>query len=215
MPRGVNHAGHGTDGTKFYIFGGRTGGNSVSTGFDTVQIYDTQTGTWRSSDTDGSLPRLPQARGGMGAVYINGEFWVIGGETPGSTGNANGVYNRIDIFNPVTQTWRLGNPMPDGLHGISPIVAGKKVVTLGGGTHRGFSQSRNVFVEKVDGGAGTPPPPPPPPPPPSPPTPSPPLPSSQSCASRPCSFRQGASCQCDSKCASFGNCCADKLNYCP
>lgn len=38
MPQGVNHAAAGTDGTLFYIFGGRGGGNQASPGYNYVQV---------------------------------------------------------------------------------------------------------------------------------------------------------------------------------
>src|SRR5207244_1182531 len=67
MPFGMNHSATSTDGSKFWIFGGRTGGNVVANGFDTVEVYDPATNAWATSDdpTSGIAP-LPQARGGTG-----------------------------------------------------------------------------------------------------------------------------------------------------
>src|SRR5688500_11643531 len=87
MPQGRNHTASATDGQKLYVFGGRGPGsgdrNVTTNGFDTVQVYDPATNTWQSSlDAGSTLAPLPQARGGMGkAVYLDGEFYVIGGET--------------------------------------------------------------------------------------------------------------------------------------
>jgi N-acetylneuraminic acid mutarotase len=144
MPQGVNHAAAATDGSKLYVFGGRDGGNSVSNGFNYLQIYDPVTNTWESSEDAGStLLPLPQARGGMGkAVLHAGELYVIGGETtngPGAT--ADRVYNRVDIYNPVTKTWRLGNAMPTARHGIFPLLRSGKIYVAGGGVKAGNSQS--------------------------------------------------------------------------
>lgn len=94
MKQGRNHAAAATDGTKFYVFGGRGlgsgDGNFPANGFDTVQIYDPRTNLWTSSLDQGStLAPLPQAQGGMGkAVYFNGEFYVMGGETDSGAGVA-------------------------------------------------------------------------------------------------------------------------------
>jgi N-acetylneuraminic acid mutarotase len=90
MPQGRNHAAAATDGIRLFVFGGRGPGsgdsNVVANGFNTLQIYNPATDTWISSATPGSaLAPLPQARGGMGkAVWRQGEFYVLGGET--STG---------------------------------------------------------------------------------------------------------------------------------
>lgn len=148
MKQGRNHTASATDGTKLYVFGGRGAGsgdaNVVANGFDTVQIYDPATNTWVSSlDAGSTLAKLPQARGGMGkAAYLNGEFYVMGGETEAGTGaTAQNVYNRVDIYNPKTNTWRLGNAMPTARHGIFPTVYAGEIFVAGGGVQSGFANS--------------------------------------------------------------------------
>jgi N-acetylneuraminic acid mutarotase len=149
MPAGRNHAASATDGTKFYIFGGRTGGNTVSNGFNDVQIYDPATNTWAWSGSAGStIAPLPQARGGTGkAVFYNGEFYVMGGETStGAGATSKNVYNRVDIYNPTTNSWRLGTPMPTARHGIFPLLSGNKIYVAGGGIQSGNSQSNILEI---------------------------------------------------------------------
>lgn len=165
MPQGRNHAAAATDGTKLYIFGGRGpgsgNGNSVANGFDTLQIYDPTTNTWRSSlDAGSTLAPLPQARGGTGrAVYYEGEFYIFGGETTDGAGaTANKVYERVDIYNPTTNTWRRGAPMPTARHGIFPVEAGGRIYVAGGGTVAGYSKSTKLEVYNP-GLAGEPAPP--------------------------------------------------------
>jgi len=153
MPRPRNHAASATDGEKLYVFGGRGPGsgdaNVVANGYDDVQIYDPANGTWTVSDgSAGAPPPLPQARGGMGkAVYLDGEFWVIGGETldgPGAT--ATDTYDRVDIYDPVSMTWRRGPDLPTARHGIFPVVDAGRIVVAGGGTESGYSFSDVVEV---------------------------------------------------------------------
>jgi N-acetylneuraminic acid mutarotase len=153
MPQARNHAASATDGTKLYVFGGRGPGsgdaNVVANGFDTVEVYDPVTNTWASSlDPGSTIPPLPQARGGMGkAVFFDGEFYVMGGETlTGAGATSNGVYDRVDIYSPATQTWRIGAPMPTALHGIFPLLAtttqgGTRIYVAGGGPHSGQATS--------------------------------------------------------------------------
>ena len=168
MPQGRNHTASGTDGQKFYVFGGRGPGsgdrNVTTNGFDTTQVYDPATNTWQSSLTPGStLAPLPQARGGMGkAVYLGGEFYVIGGETlTGADATANGVYHRVDAYDPAANTWRLDAPMPTARHGIFPVELSGRIGVAGGGIKFGGSQSA---VLEVFTPAPAPEPPPPPPP---------------------------------------------------
>jgi N-acetylneuraminic acid mutarotase len=148
MPQGRNHAASATDGGKLYVFGGRGPGsgdsNAVANGFNTVQIYDPATNSWQSSATAGStIKPLPQARGGMGkAVYFNGEFFIIGGETAtGAGATADKVYNRVDIYNAATNTWRLGDPMTTARHGIFPLLHQDSIYVAGGGIVAGHSSS--------------------------------------------------------------------------
>ncbi|MBA3570269.1 MAG: hypothetical protein H0W28_13260, partial [Pyrinomonadaceae bacterium] len=146
MPAGRNHAAGGSDGKKLFVFGGRTGGNTVSTGADSVQVYDPATNTWAWNGQAGStIPALPQRRGGMGkAVFFQGEFYVMGGETTSSgTGQVSGnVYNRVDVYNPVSKTWRLETAMPTARHGIFPVAANGKIWVAGGGVQAGHSSSK-------------------------------------------------------------------------
>ena len=155
MPLPRNHAAAATDGRRLFVFGGRGPGsgdhNVVANGFDEVQIYDPATDTWVASGQGDSLPaRLPQARGGMGkAVYDGREFWVFGGETADGPGaDAKGVYNRVDIYDPVANRWRSGAAMPTARHGIFPVLVGNLIFVIGGGVRAGPSFS--TIAEAID-----------------------------------------------------------------
>lgn len=151
MPVGRNHAAFGTDGVSFYVFGGRTGRNSVTKGFDEVQIFNTISNTWTITDTV-----LPEPRGGMGpATFHNGEFWIFGGETTADDiQNAENrqldpftsTFYRVDVYNPMQNSWRLESPLPQGKHGIHPILYEKNIYILAGGTRWGFEPSNTFHV---------------------------------------------------------------------
>ncbi len=148
MPRPRNHAAAATDGERFYIFGGRGPGsgdhNVVANGYDDVQIYDPRTAQWTVSDGSPGAPApLPQARGGTGkAVWLDGEFWVIGGETlDGSGATDDGTYARVDIYDPVANRWRIGPPLGVARHGHHPVAHNGRLLVPGGGTAAGASQS--------------------------------------------------------------------------
>lgn len=145
MPRATHHTACGTDGEKFYCFGGRQGaGGVVENGHNTVQIYNPKTDSWVSSDDPASgIPPLPQGRPGMTkAPYYNGEFYIIGGETlSGAGATTNHVYDRVDIYNPRTKTWRLGTPMPTARHGIFPFGAFDRIFVISGSLHSAYGLS--------------------------------------------------------------------------
>ncbi len=148
MPLPRNHAASATDGHRLYVFGGRGPGsgdaNVVANGFADVQIYDPATDHWSTSaDSGGDVAPLPQGRGGMGkAAYLNGEFYVLGGETENGKGAMpGGVYARVDIYDPVMRRWRVGPEMPVPRHGIFPLAIAGRIYVAGGGTRAGGSQS--------------------------------------------------------------------------
>jgi N-acetylneuraminic acid mutarotase len=145
-PFPLNHTASGTDGTNFYLFGGRAVGNTPDNGSNTVQIYYPASNTWvTSADPGSTLAPLPQARAAMGrACYHDGDFYVMGGETAsGANATANHVYNRVDIYNVASNTWRLGTPMPTAMHSICGALRGNRIYLAGGGTASGTPSSLN------------------------------------------------------------------------
>lgn len=141
---GRNHAATATDGSKMYVFGGRRGGNFVANGYSSVMIYDPIANAWTwNGDVGSTLSALPEARGGMGkAIWSRGEFYVFGGETlDDPDANANGVYDRVDVYDPLANTWRSERPMPNPRHGIFPVLFQGHIFLAGGGTHSANSQS--------------------------------------------------------------------------
>jgi N-acetylneuraminic acid mutarotase len=151
VTNGMNHTASGTDGNKFYVFGGRDDPHQPANGYNSVQIYDPASNTWvTSTDTNSTLAPLPQARGGMGdAPFYNGEFYVMGGETVSGAGaTADDVYNRVDIYNVASNTWRLGTPMPTARHGIYPALHGNRIYVAGGGPISGpyYSSEFDIYI---------------------------------------------------------------------
>jgi N-acetylneuraminic acid mutarotase len=153
MPLPRNHAGGATDGRRLFVFGGRGpgsgDGNTVANGFDQVQVYDPATDRWTVSGSDPDAPPVvPQGRGGMGtAVFHQGEFYLIGGETrdgPGAT--RAGVYDRVDIYDPRARTWRQGPPLATARHGISPVAIADRIYVVAGGVRAGRSASTAVEI---------------------------------------------------------------------
>jgi N-acetylneuraminic acid mutarotase len=153
MPLPRNHAASGTDGSRWYIFGGRGpgsgDGNIVANGFDDVQVYDPESDRWIVSGAGPEAPTpLPVGRGGTGkAAYVQGLFYIMGGETlDGPGANENGVYERVDIYDPRTNLWTEGPPLPTPRHGIFPVATGNRIYLAGGGDHAGASATAAVEI---------------------------------------------------------------------
>jgi N-acetylneuraminic acid mutarotase len=156
MPRGRNGAAAGTDGKRLFVFGGRGAGSgddgSLADGFDTLQVYNPATNQWFSSAVAGSnLRPLPQPRAGAGrAVYYKGEFYILGGETLTGAGvngaTADGVYRRVDVYNPAKNTWRQGVPMSTARQGVYALLFSNRVYVAAGGTRSGTSTSATLEI---------------------------------------------------------------------
>ena len=76
------------------------------------------------------------------ALFWQGEFYVMGGETssgPGAT--PQDVYDRVDVYDPETNLWRLDAPLPVPRHGIRPVLFEGRMFLPGGGVQKGNSQS--------------------------------------------------------------------------
>lgn len=58
-----------------------------------------------------------------------------------------GTFALVEIYNPVTKTWRDGLDMPVGLHGLRPVVWNNTMYILGSGPaiDRGTSKVAMMF----------------------------------------------------------------------
>jgi len=142
MARPCNHAASASDGSALWVFGGRGGGNWPQPGYDTVQRYDPVTQTWTASNDPGTpLAPMPLARGGVGrAVFMGGEFLIMGGEESGV------VHDDVQAYDPLQDSWRLESSMPTARHGIFPVRFRSRMFVVGGGTASGFSLSDIVEI---------------------------------------------------------------------
>ena len=148
----VHHAAAGTDGSKMYVFGGRTNNvNKVADGTRTIQVYDPNTNKWAKL-----AAKTPFKWAGMGAApFINGEFWIMGGETKTQYDLAtkDKVFTKVRSFDPVTSTWTIRPSMLHGVHGIFPVVDNQKkcIYVVGGGRQAGLFAATDamqvLFVE--------------------------------------------------------------------
>ena len=91
---------------------------------------------------------MPEGRGGTGkAVYLDGEFYVFGGETKDDAdATAEGVFDRVDVYDPVARSWRIEAAMPRPRHGTFPVLFQSRIYLPGGGEQAGFAQSRTFDV---------------------------------------------------------------------
>jgi N-acetylneuraminic acid mutarotase len=120
----------GLDGT-IYAMGGMPN-PSYST--DAFEAYDPETDTW-STKSPMPIPRntLAAATGPDGKIYAIGGFINT---TP------YGLTNRVDVYDPATDSWSSGNPMPTARDWPGAAVVDGKIYVIGGG--RSSSNGRRV-----------------------------------------------------------------------
>lgn len=122
-----------TIGNKVMIAGGMTSGNNPS---DIVDIYDASTGTWETATL--SMPRAfcdnqnAVVMGekayfvGGGKIYLNGGYWTS-------------IYNVIDIYDPVSNTWSVDYLANTYIH--RAVVSYGNQFLVAGGTASGVYSS--------------------------------------------------------------------------
>lgn len=101
---------------------------------------------------------MPTPRQGLAVVELGGKIFAIGGTdgsdsndtTDGSEGTgsaATAYFNTVEVYNPATDTWTTGTPMPTGRAYLSAVVLNGKIYAMGGRT---ASSSISKIVEVYD-----------------------------------------------------------------
>jgi N-acetylneuraminic acid mutarotase len=114
-------------GGKIYVIGGmRFVGISYDyTGLRTVEVYDTNSGTWTQ------LADMPTARWGHSAGALNGKIYVFGGVS--GAGHSGWIpYSSVEVYNPQTDTWTTKSNMPTNRYCLSTCVLDRSIYTIGG-----------------------------------------------------------------------------------
>ena len=120
-----------------------TAAGGVLNGFDTVQVYDPATNTWRPATTPApASPRCPTpaaARARPSSPTASSSSWAARPQDgPGAT--ADNVFDRVDVYNPDDQHLAPLRPMPTPRHGIFPLLHGNRILVAAGGTRAGGQQ---------------------------------------------------------------------------
>jgi len=102
-----------TLGDKIYIVGG-------SNVYESLLEFTPGTGEWRTLDG----PEAP--RDHTNAVAYNGELWVIAGRGSGREAT------EVEIFDPVSETWRDGPALNQARAGFAAAVIGDRIIVAGG-----------------------------------------------------------------------------------
>lgn len=141
LPTAVHLAAAGSDGERFFVFGGRTGSLVAQAGIAEAQAYDPVTGTWETSGA-GQLQPMPLPRSSTGAAaFWAGEFYICGGA------DASSAFTEVQVYDPAADAWRADSPLQGPRHGAAVLTYESRVFVLGGadGPSTGALQSGEVF----------------------------------------------------------------------
>ena len=142
MPLPRSRAAAGTDGKRLYVFGGdgpRADGAGVGDNdVVQVQIYDPASKSWRRLSTGSAPAPAPRWGSGMGrAVFLHGEFYLLGGYEWTEGGRNRLTSDRVEIFDPARNRWRTGPAMPTARAGMSPAAIADRIYVAGGAAQGG------------------------------------------------------------------------------
>jgi uncharacterized protein (TIGR03437 family) len=100
-------------------------------------VYDPATDAWTT------LPNLPTQRNHLGSVTVNGKIYVVGGRFEG--GFQSPQSDAIEFYDPRTNTWAAGAPMPKPRGGVNVAEAYGCIHVFGGEFATGVHAEHDIY----------------------------------------------------------------------
>jgi N-acetylneuraminic acid mutarotase len=147
MPRVISNMAVATIGDKAYLFGGYDPATQQLV--DDVITYDFETGLWNTS----GYTRLPVKMVypySEAAPVIKGKVYLICDGEYSADGRVWRWSNRIDIYDPVNNTWEKGPSLPMPLDGHVALAIAHKIYGLGGRNNWSFENGPQSGVISLD-----------------------------------------------------------------
>jgi hypothetical protein len=79
---------------------------------------------------------IPTPRGGVAGAALDGKLHVIGGE--GNDGDASGVFDEVEAYDPASDSWQALPPMLEPRHGLAAAELEGRIYLPGGASAQGF-----------------------------------------------------------------------------
>ncbi|MCW3996276.1 MAG: hypothetical protein NWE98_09065 [Candidatus Bathyarchaeota archaeon] len=102
---------------KIYCIGGMSTGFSGAS--DANKVYDPVTDSWETKAS------MPTARYGLQAQVVNNKIYLIGGRTLLGYNEGYEELNVTEVYDPASDTWSTGAPMPDKAGYVSAMIDDK------------------------------------------------------------------------------------------
>lgn len=109
---------------------------------DMLESYNVDDDVWNT------LPNLTVPRSGLGAAFLKGSFYAVGGRNnaPGSSYDSDWV----DRYNPVTETWRPCSPMSVPRNRVGVAVMDELMYAVGGSAGSEYHNSVEHYNPELD-----------------------------------------------------------------
>lgn len=111
---------------KIYCFGGRNVSKDYSISTNVNEVYDTETDSWETKTP------MPTARSGLQANEVDEKIYLIGGRIESESSSIAEKSAQVEIYDPVTDTWAIGSPIPTAVAGYASAVLDGKIYVISG-----------------------------------------------------------------------------------
>jgi N-acetylneuraminic acid mutarotase len=124
---------------KIYVIGGATADDVL----DENEVYDPIADTWATKTP------IPTPVSAYASAVVNDKIYVIGGLTTDGTSQI--LVNLNQIYDPATDTWSLGNPLPNTQSSISAgatigVMAPKRIYVVGDGLNQVYNPANDSWT---------------------------------------------------------------------
>jgi len=111
---------------KIYCFGGSNVSKDYSISTNVNEVYDTETDSWETKTP------MPTARSGFQASEVGGKIYLIGGWIESESSSIADKSNKVEIYDPGTDTWTTGSQIPTPVAGYASAVLDGKIYVISG-----------------------------------------------------------------------------------
>jgi len=130
---------------KIYCFGGRNVSKDYSISTNVNEVYDTETDSWETK-----MP-MPTARSGFQASVVDDKIYLIGGRVESESSSISKKSAQVEIYDPLTDTWAFGLPIPTAVAGYaSAVLDGKIYIISGVAEGSTYTNLTQVYDPKTD-----------------------------------------------------------------
>jgi N-acetylneuraminic acid mutarotase len=130
---------------KIYCFGGRNVSKDYSISINVNEVYDTETNSWETKTP------MPTASSSLQANEVNGKIYLIGGWIESESSSVTEKSAQVEIYDPITDTWAFGSPIPTAVAGYASAVLDGKIYIISG-VARGstYTNLTQIYDPKTD-----------------------------------------------------------------